>query len=114
MNNYIIKDIETCLYDFCERYDIENEDDFLSVFEGDSDYIKVDGETAAYFIEDKKSGCVWVYIMHNKNEVIYLLEKFEKRELKSVEPNTWESFDNINSGVAYRNYSGYYYTLFSL
>lgn len=113
MNNYIIKDIDTYLCDFCERYDIE-EEDFLSVFEGDSDYIKVNGETAAYFIEDDTNKVVWVYIMQDEEEVVSLLEKFESGELGRLEPNTWEDFESVDNGVAYRNYKGYYYTLYKL
>ena len=85
--------------------------DCLSYFEGDPDYLKIDGESC-YFIE--LSGIVYYYPFCDDKKALKALRRFYEGKLNRIEPNTWEKWETIKNGLAYRGGSGYLYTLYKL
>lgn len=103
--------------------DDENFDEF-SLFESDPDFIKVNGEQGRGeipFISVNVNG-MEIYILS-----YYYLEHYnceqEAREIlewfilgannqKEIE-NSWDDWNNVKEGIAYRGGSGYHYSLYA-
>lgn len=117
------------LYELCKKNgwtDCEYEDfDELGFFEGDPDMIKVNGDLG-YFCECQ--GKVYYYFDDWNNEVEPFLKKFfetfktgitlggeswvsgvNPEGVEDVTDNHWETWENMETGIAYRGGAGYVY-----
>jgi len=112
-NNYIRK--------FMEENDI---DDVLSLFEGDPDMIRVNNSKICYVTFENEDETIIVYA-----DFSYLLEDKDIPKLQKmletfvedwailhdnyvkIDNQTWEAFDELENGIAYRGGSGYSYTI---
>lgn len=87
----------------------------------DSDHIKIESEKGRGAIQYISADVGKItYLIINKSEEISILAKdmllqFYSKKWESFykpcEPNTWENWDTIKRGIAYRNGSGYVYSL---
>lgn len=121
------------LMEYCREngwYDDDDEDfDSLSFFEGDPDMIKISGQTG-YFAECGEK--VFIYFDDFKGHAEKMLQVFfdtfatgvtlggnswlsRKKELPETvtRANTWQEWDKIQNGIAWRGGAGYVYALFN-
>lgn len=116
-------------YDYLnDLFEMDNEDfDVLTLFEGDPDFIKINGEVGRgeiMFI-DVKIEDVTIYILisndyydYDWNNAVNILQWFidgAKDDLINNETlsNNWNDWNKVKSGVAYRGGSGYHYSLYA-
>lgn len=107
-------------YEVCkenEWTDSDYEDfDALSMFEGDPDIIRINGQTG-YFIHVKETDTVYYYYEEYGEHIDrILIDFFEKRLHFDHCPEnvqSWEWFENHN-GIAYRGGYGYVYNIYPL
>lgn len=114
-------------YDYLTNLlDMGDEDfDVLSLFDDDPDFIKINGENGrgkAMFI-DVKIEDVTIYILispsyygYGYEDAVNVLEWFingAKNDFMDALNNSWNDWDKVNKGVAYRGGSGYYYSLYA-
>lgn len=99
---------------------------------GDSDFVKSNGDVLyfvdyrnvndKYFIDDKENkNTTYVLLLTNESigdvesHFIDVLDWYYKNDCAneiSIK-NTWEVFDTVNEGIAYRGGSGYTYALYA-
>lgn len=126
--NYInVIEEPTALYDYMRKYDFLDDDapeempenfDKLIWFEGDPDIIKYDGYRG-YFdfspVDTKRENICFVwfdcYTEEEWQGVVDLLDKFWNHQLVNPQKETWEIFDKLETGVAYRGGVGYVYRI---
>ena len=107
-----------------ELFDIDDEFEELSLFEGDPDYIKVFGEDGLGeipFITASVNGTT-IYIISS-----YYMEHYEcydkafeilewyiggAKNSKEID-NNWNAWNTVKEGIAYRGGSGYFYSLYA-
>ena len=108
-----------------ELFDSEEEHfEEFSLFEGDPDFIKVNGEQGRGeipFISVVVDGTE-IYILPYyylecydcEQEAMEILEWFilGAKDQKEIE-NSWGDWNNVKEGIAYRGGSGYYYSLYA-
>ena len=103
------------------KEDIENMDaDYLW---NDSDHLKLVGEKGRGHIQfiDVKLKTIKYVIIRDIDEfklsvlVLDMLTQFHSKNFKQFyspcEPNTWEKWDTVKTGIAYRGGKGYHYSL---
>ena len=108
-----------------DLFDLDDEDfEEFSLFEGDPDFIKVNGEQGRGeipFISVNVNGTE-IYILSNyyldcydcEQEASEILEWFIMgAENKKEIMNVWEDWDKVKEGIAYRGGAGYFYSLFA-
>ena len=116
------------LYYFMRKHGFLNDDapvempedfDELNWFDGDPDMIKIDGQVW-YFdfspVDTKRENICfyWAecYTQKETEEIVSMLKKFKDRNLKMAEPNNWDTWHNMKSGIAYRGGSVYLYIIY--
>lgn len=113
------------LYDYMRDHDFLNDgepnempDDFdaLRWFEGDPDIFQFEGHRGWFDYSpvktDRAQVCFVYYDGWNDFEdVVDLLDKFWNHQLVNPQKETWEIFDKIETGVAYRGGVGYVYRI---
>ena len=107
-----------------ELFEIDEEFDELSLFEGDPDYIKVMGEEGRGEIPfiTVKIDDTEIYILCDLlleqfeclDEATNILEWFIAGAENNIEiDNNWTEWDKVKKGIAYRGGSGYSYRLYA-
>lgn len=125
------------LFDYCERSGFLDEGETLDewfdnggelqFFEGDPDIIKIDGGTG-FFCECGDTVFYWFDTWEDDAEDLlrrffegiqtgvkhgysYMTGKMHE-SIKMAEKQSWEEFDKIENGIAWRGGAGYHYTIF--
>jgi hypothetical protein len=97
------------------KSDIENNE--ISDFFIDCDHIKRDGEFGRgdfRFVTITKNKSTLLIVCQDEpddKEIQMLNDYFNSKNFKAVNPNTWEKWDTIKTGIAYRGGAGYCYSL---
>lgn len=106
------------LWDFMELKDDEYyEEDYLTLFEGDPDMLKID-DYITYFMDLTVNDTKYIITNSDEPDDFEILKKFFsddfKESFETTEPNNWESWEQLNNGIAYRGGKGYVYTIWKL
>lgn len=100
--------------------------DVLSLFDGDPDYIKLDGEkgrgNVIFTKFDVKGTSIYImldpdYVDYDYDKAVNILKWWingaENNLVDTELDNNWNDWNKVNQGVAYRGGSGYFYALYA-
>lgn len=107
------------LYEYCKQNELTTFEDFedwyqagedLRFFEGDPDMVKVDG-SIGYFYRAENEVFVYIDIL-DFDDVEAVLNRFYNNELETTDPQSWEQWEKLQNGVAFRGGAGYVYNIY--
>lgn len=105
-----IVDVTDLPMSFMRReFDIRNEEDVYSIFEGDPDYVIANGFKTA-FMEYKN----YIIVAQLDDEVEEVIQRWLDGEGIDVPNCSWAKFDKMKNAIAYRGGRGYTYDITDL
>lgn len=88
----------------------------LSMFEGDPDLIRINGEQTTFIDVDVDGVKYVLYIEHIEgieNALSGFFEENYKEHYTGMPDAGWDDFNELENGIAYRGGSGYNYAIYS-